>query len=295
MAGLGEVCTHIAAILFYLEALHRVKEVETCTQQQCEWIIPSALKTVEYLPIKDIDFMSARGKKRKLDEMVDGNEIVPKLQASKDDTTPTDDDMELFFKNLSLCGTKPAILSLIPEYSNNYIPNTSLSNFPEPLTSLQKPDYLKLNYHDLLDVCEKLFVEITITDNMAKVVELETRQQHKTNLWFKYRAGRVIASRLKAVCHTDVTNPSQSLVKNICYPEAFTFTNKQTNWGCKHEKQARERYSSKSNHVNLQVAENGLFINPKWPFIGASPNGIVICECCPKCVLEIKCPYCHCD
>ena len=100
MAGLGEVCTHIAAILFYLEALHRVKEVETCTQQQCEWIIPSALKTVEYLPIKDIDFMSARGKKRKLDEMVDGNEIVPKVQASKDDTTPADDDMELFFKNL---------------------------------------------------------------------------------------------------------------------------------------------------------------------------------------------------
>ena len=30
-----------------------------------------------------------------------------------------------------------------------------------------------------------------------------------------------------------------------------------------------------------------------WPFIGASPDGIVNCDCCPKGVLEIKSPYCH--
>jgi len=54
----------------------------------------------------------------------------------------------------------------------------------------------------------------------------------------------VTASLTKAVGHTDVTNPAQSLVKRICYPEAFNFTSKQMNheWGCQHEKQARERY-----------------------------------------------------
>ena len=36
MAGLGEVCTHVTAVLFYLEALHRVEDVKTCAQQQCE-------------------------------------------------------------------------------------------------------------------------------------------------------------------------------------------------------------------------------------------------------------------
>ena len=56
MAGLGEVCTHVAALLFYLEALYRMEEVQTCTQQQCGWIIPSASTAVEYLEIKDIDF-----------------------------------------------------------------------------------------------------------------------------------------------------------------------------------------------------------------------------------------------
>ena len=292
MAGLGEVCTHIAALLFYLEALHRVEEIKTCTQQQCEWIIPSSLKTIEYLPIKEIDFTSAQGKKRKLDEVLECTEIMEKTTVSKGGTAPTDDEMELFFRNLSKCGTKPAILSLIPEYTHNYVPKTSLPNFPEPLTSLQKPEYLELNYLDLLDVCENISVQIS--EDMARAVELETRQQSKSNLWYKYRAGRVTASRMKAVCNTDVTNPSQSLVKSICYPHAFTFTTKQTSWGCKHEKKAMEKYkkANDSNHTKLQVAQNGLFI---WPFIGASPDGIITCECCPKGVLEVKCPYCHCD
>ena len=64
MAGLGETCTHIAAVLFYLEAVTRLQDKETTPQCKCEWIIPSYLKNVEYLPVKDIDFTSKR--KRKL-------------------------------------------------------------------------------------------------------------------------------------------------------------------------------------------------------------------------------------
>ena len=295
MAGLGEVCTHVAALLFYLEALYRMEEVQTCTQQQCGWIIPSASTAVEYLEIRDIDFTSARGKKRKLDETLEGSETNSDRPVSKSGTLPTDTEMEHFFNNLSLCDTKPAILSLVPPHSDRYIPKASLSNFPKPLPSLRTSDSCKLNYPDLLNACEKVSIEIT--DDMSQAVEKETRKQSKTPLWFKYRAGRVTASRMKAVCHTDVTNPAQSLVKTICYPDAFSFTSKQTSWGCRHEKQARERYEKtvKSKHTNLHVAECGLFINPQWPYIGASPDGIIYCDCCPKGVLEIKCPYCHRD
>jgi len=41
------------------------------------------------------------------------------------------------------------------------------------------------------------------------------------------------------------------------------------------------------------VSNSGLVINPQWPYIGASPDGIVECDCCGKGVLEIKCPYSH--
>ena len=45
----------------------------------------------------------------------------------------------------------------------------------------------------------------------------------------------------------------------------------------------------KYGHINLYITESGLVINPRWPFIGASPDGIVSCGCCETRILEIKC------
>ena len=94
MAGLGEVCTHVAAVLLYLEALQRIEEVQTCTQLQCGWIVPSASTTAQYLKVKNIDFSSARGKKKKLDEMLEGYENNSDVTVSKSGTPPTDAEME---------------------------------------------------------------------------------------------------------------------------------------------------------------------------------------------------------
>ena len=297
MAGLGETCTHIAAVLFYLEANTRIRGIKTCTQKECEWIIPSSLKTIEYLPTKDIDFSSARGKKRKLDEMMeidDPPEFSCDLVTVSQGASPTDLEMKLLFEKLNLAGTKPAILSLIPPYSDEYVPKSSGDILPKPLKSLHQPSYLQLEYNELLNICET--VSIQVTDEMAEALEKETRLQSKSNLWYKHRAGRVTSSCMKAVCHTNVANPAQSLVKSICYPQELAFSSKQTDWGQKHEKVAREQYlkSQRPRHANiLEVTDSGIVINPKWPFIGASPDGIVDCYCCGKGVLEIKCPYSH--
>jgi len=47
----------------------------------------------------------------------------------------------------------------------------------------------------------------------------------------------------------------------------------------------------------MSVVECGLVINPEWPHLGASPDGIVQYTCCGKGVLEIKikCPCCKHD
>ena len=60
---------------------------------------------------------------------------------------------------------------------------------------------MELEYHELLNVCDSL--EINITEEQANVIESETKGQANSKLWYKYRAGRVTASRIKAVCHTD--------------------------------------------------------------------------------------------
>ena len=43
----------------------------------------------------------------------------------------------------------------------------------------------------------------------------------------------------------------------------------------------------------MVIVDSGLVISPQWPFIAASPDGVVNCKCCEKIILEIKCPYIH--
>ena len=60
MARLGECCTHIASILFYIEMWNRLTETPSCTQQKCSWIIPSGSSEtpVQHKPIEQFNFKS---------------------------------------------------------------------------------------------------------------------------------------------------------------------------------------------------------------------------------------------
>ena len=56
---------------------------------------------------------------------------------------------------------------------------------------------------------------------------------------------------------------------------------------------AREAYFKiiTSKHSNLIVSNRGLVIHPKYPHLGASPDGYVNCSCCGPGVIEVKCPF----
>ena len=85
-----------------------------------------------------------------------------------------------------------------------------------------------------------------------------------------------------------------SLLKRVCYPDAHKFSNKATQYGCEHEKQAREDYKSQmmEKHTDFKVSPCGFFVDQTTPYIGASPDALVECTCCDKGVIEIKCPFC---
>ena len=59
------------------------------------------------------------------------------------------------------------------------------------------------------------------------------------------------------------------------------------------EKVARKRYvrKNKSPYINFQCQESGLFISQAYPYLGASPDGVISCNCCGEEILEIKCPW----
>jgi len=84
------------------------------------------------------------------------------------------------------------------------------------------------------------------------------REKHETkakvhDAWFLQRSGRITASKMKSVCHTDPSNPSVSLVDQICYPEKYHVSTEGIRWGCDHESIAREAYiqSMESQHTNF--------------------------------------------
>ena len=61
-AGLGETCSHVASLLWVLVVGIEKTESLTVTQKAVYWVMPPAVWSVPYLPIKDIEFI---GKKRK--------------------------------------------------------------------------------------------------------------------------------------------------------------------------------------------------------------------------------------
>ena len=70
LAGLGEVCSHVGAVLFAVEAGVRIREAQMCTSLPCKWLMPTVVKRLPYEELCSIDFTSAKAKKRKVDDKI---------------------------------------------------------------------------------------------------------------------------------------------------------------------------------------------------------------------------------
>jgi hypothetical protein len=73
-------------------------------------------------------------------------------------STPTPDELDSFFKELSMAGSKPAILSLIPQYSDQYIPAPLSKQFPAMFIDLCNQDSFNLEFDDLKNKCDNIKV-----------------------------------------------------------------------------------------------------------------------------------------
>ena len=161
------------------------------------------------------------------------------------------------------------------------------------MQSIFKPTHLEKAYTELLTLAERHLHE-EVMRAMVDHLEMVTRNQSKSRDWFRYRAGRITASRFRQILHTDPHQPSVSLLKSICYPETHRFSTKATIWGCEHEKDALQAYKTKimACHSGLNVTSCGFFICVEHPFLGASPDALIECNCCGQGVVEVKCSLC---
>ena len=169
---------------------------------------------------------------------------------------------------------------------------------PLLLTSLQKQIYLVMGEEELKAACEDVFTnKIVVTQEEANYLEESTRLQSQSLLWFKHRTGRITASKFLAVKRASLSPPPASLVKQIMERNMISHRVPALQWGITNEDIAREAYLelAKEQHANFQYSAAGLHVNPSYPHLGATPDGIINCDCCGDGVIEIKCPYKHRD
>ena len=80
----------------------------------------------------------------------------------------------------------------------------------------------------------------------------------------------------------------------MCYPVENRFETEATKWGLNHEKVAIRcliRKLEEDEHENVRVENCGIFVSEDHPFIRATPDSIILCDCCGKQLVEVKCPF----
>lgn len=117
MAGLGEACSHVSAVLYYLEAAVRRRDGQACTDKENGWL-PPYLSNVPPAKLSDIDFSSAAMKKRRLD----GARKTTRKKAKAPIDKPSNEEWKAFLDEIKDSGTQPAILSLTEGYCGEFVP-----------------------------------------------------------------------------------------------------------------------------------------------------------------------------
>lgn len=295
MAGLGEVCTHVGALAFAVDAFNTLAEKTTCTGRLAEWKVPTGVKGVSPLPGYQINMASAKARKISVDKLLqDPHAVAPpsiaKQKALFPVPKPTEGELSNLFRGLNMCGAnKPTVLKVLPEYSREF----KVPDIPENLnlTRLFDVNCVGKSLSELQEHCRNINLSISVEE--SDHLEEATRKQSDSHVWFAARAGRVTASKFHSVCHSRIENPSISLVGEICKPAEHRFSSVYTEWGLCNEEKARQAYihAVQDKHSNFTLKPSGFHVPPEYPFMGATPDGIVQCECHGRGCVEIKCPF----
>ena len=78
------------------------------------------------------------------------------------------------FKSLHECGSRSAILSVVPPYSEEFVPKPVTQPFSTVLTELRDEDTFDMNFAVLLHHCKGIEAEISVTQKQDATVEKGT-------------------------------------------------------------------------------------------------------------------------
>lgn len=287
MAGLGESCSHVAALLFKIEAAVRLGYTSmACTEMPCEWN-NHFVKKVNCQPISRINFYTS--------------EYIGKIKNTVKQQDPVDEpDEELrkqFLMSISASGCSSICLSLFKDTADKFKsvrPPTAKQcvKLPMLLRDLYDENNCTLSSQELAEKCASVALQVTSQQN--EYLDSCTATQSMSVLWHEHRAGHITASAAHDVLHTNQCQPSLSIIKRIVIPNAKQINSASLNHGRENEKLVFDYYSTTGAsqlHTGVVVSQTGMRISVEKPWLAASADGIFICDCHGRGVLEIKAPY----
>ncbi|CAK1594368.1 unnamed protein product [Parnassius mnemosyne] len=143
----------------------------------------------------------------------------------------------------------------------------------------QKPDMTSLEYNQ----CKEEFLKnLPSAEEDRRQIEKSTILQRDSSEWLELRRKLLTASNFAKVVNRRQNTSVRNLVKNIIYPKNLSNV-PSLKHGIEHEAIAAEQIASQ---LNIKIEPCGLFIDKKFPFLGATPDGIVGTDT----IIEIKCP-----
>ena len=203
----------------------------------------------------------------------------------------------MFFTGLRKIKPDAVIFTSLGPISNTDSCTTTCSSIrklPPLLTSLKNRKYKSMSKEELNTACNEIFGNLRVSKDEANYLEESTRLQAESLLWYEHRTGRITASVFGSVVRTSILSPSITLVNKILQ-KSKPVKVPSLQWGISNESTARKAYIElvQEQHENYELNLCGLHINPAYPHLGATPDGLISCDCCGKGVVEIKCPFKH--
>lgn len=123
---------------------------------------------------------------------------------------------------------------------------------------------------------------LKVTENDCKAIEKCTRKQSKCNEWFRHRKWRLTASRFGEITRMTCRRNKNKLCKTLI--NSHKIVRKCLLHGKQFESKAICKFEAQK---GVKCRPSGLFVRPDFPFLGASPDGIVDGDF----LIEVKCPY----
>ena len=302
-AGLHGGCNHIVAMLFKIESAAATGATNPSkTSQLCTWNVPSGSKVnVKPKAIEELTFTKCTYTSGKENNAQDAREkfmaYLPSLYESHN--TELDDKSDIRAGLYSILSDDIRTSCLAENIEGMRLSNLATTATAVPLSLPAMVE--NFSYNKIISVKQninQLILELKLDKNDITLIKNATINQAQSPIWYEQRKARITASNFHRVY-----TRSKTLMKEPCESaaslvrEILKDTPKPKTYAMKHglalEPHAKHKFKiiMCRNHKRLSINNSGFYVMEQYPYLGASPDLEASCDCCGKCLVEIKCPF----